>query len=134
MDTIAKVREKLRRFPDARIEETETSITVRPPTHQGFPVGLYVREDHFEVYCEGWHEYFEDEEEAIRCFGFALSTACRLAVTLRGASATSWTLEYRDGDGWQPTSLTALIFVPFWRKKRVVYRYNSLLEAVRDPE
>ena len=131
MDAIAKVRERLQAYPDAVVEEAPSSITVKPSTSDGFPVGLVVSGSAFTVHCEGWHEQFSDEDEAIRCFGFCLSTACRLAVTYRGQTPVSWTLESLDNDEWRPTSVTGLLLVPFWRPKRTVYRSNGLLTPTK---
>lgn len=38
---------------------------------------------------EGWHEAFEQEEEALECVAFGLSAACRLRVDYRGNARDS---------------------------------------------
>ena len=72
------------------------------------------------------HEVFDQEAEALACFAFGLSDRCRLATTYRGRFPVQWTVESREGDAWRPDSTTGLLFVPFWRRKRIEYRSNSV--------
>ncbi len=132
MNAIAKLRERLQRYPNARVEATETSLTVYPPNAEGFPVTLQESPGEYMVTLEGWHEDFTDEGEAIDCVGMALSSRSRLAITYRGNSPVKWALEFFDEGSWRSTSVTGLIFTPFWRTKRLVYHSNTLLDSKPD--
>lgn len=126
MDTIARVKRMLDPRDGVCVESTARSITVEPRTSAGFPVTLEVSGDDYRVYFDGWHENFTDEAEAVECFRFGLSSRCRLVTVYHGTSAVRWTVESHENGAWRPDSTTGLLLVPFWRKKRVVQRSNSL--------
>ena len=90
---------------------------------------MYVDGSDFTVGFEGWHETFLDAKEALNCFAFGLSEACRLEVEFRGRMATKWAVQSLNDGSWVTESEVGLIFIPFWRKKRIVYRQNHLLPA-----
>src|SRR5262245_61109129 len=78
---IEEIREKMARFPDARVEHDTSSITYLPSASDGFIVRLAVEEsngwERYTVYYNGSHEKFTHRGAAIRAFGFGLSTGCR---------------------------------------------------------
>lgn len=43
---------------------------------------------------------------------------------MRGSTACSWTVEGLEDGNWQGDSTTGLVLVPFWRKRRTLYRRN----------
>ena len=129
MDAIGVIKQKLTKYPTTRYTETPTSIEVHPEDPSGFSVGLYVNDDRFIVHFEGWHEHFESQDEALNCFAFGLSEACRLCVVYRGSTPTKWIMEFLREDAWIPDSETGLIFIPFWRARRIFYKQNHLLPA-----
>ena len=112
-----------------RYAETSGSIEVRPADENGFTVGLHEGAGEIVVSFEGWHEHFKAEFEALNCFAFGLSESCRLRVGYRGAMPVSWTVEAARDGTWIPDSKTGLLFVPFWRSKRVRYLQNRWLPA-----
>jgi hypothetical protein len=87
------LKEKLSRHPEIPFVEEGNRIEVGPADETGFAVILEETGDDTTVYFEGWHEDFENLEEAVQCFGFGLSEACRLRVTQRGSSPTGWAVE-----------------------------------------
>jgi hypothetical protein len=127
MNAIARIQQKLERFPQARVRATATSIRVEPSDPDGFAVRLDLARKVHVVSFEGWHEELADEAEAIRCFAFGLSDQCRLIVTYRGNMPTSWTVEWRREGSWHGVSTTGLLWVPFWRRRRVEHKRNRLL-------
>jgi hypothetical protein len=124
MTAIEKIQEKLQRYPALKFTIDGNTISVAPAHDDGFSVYLTERERGFTVGFDGWHEEFEDEEEALSAFAFGLSDECRLKVVQRGGADCSWTVEAREGDDWSGDSTTGLLLTPFWRTKRVVYRRN----------
>ena len=134
MRTIEKIVEKLRKYPQLTYSRDEDSITVDPPTEEGFSVYLTEKDSGFTVGFDGWHEEFEDEAEALDAFTFGLSNCCRIRVTKRGASECKWALEASEDGEWVKYSAVGLIFIPFWRKKSIEYRQNNVILANRYDE
>jgi len=128
MTAIEKIQEKLQRYPVLRSTVDGNTISVAPSHADGFTVYLTERRPGFTVGFDGWHEEFEDEMEALEAFAFGLSGDCRLKVVQRGTTDCSWTVESREGDEWREDSTTGMLLIPFWRKMRVVYRQNRVLE------
>jgi hypothetical protein len=54
LSAIEAIREKLRRYPQLRADETATSITVPPESRDGFPVRLDQHSRGYTVYFAGW--------------------------------------------------------------------------------
>jgi hypothetical protein len=81
------------------------------------------------VYYEGWHDEFDDDEEAIKCFMLGLTPVVRLKVTRRGGTAHKWTVYVDAGRKHEGFSTVALMFFPFWRKGEIVTLQNRWLEA-----
>lgn len=127
MDVIRKIKERLKKYPHAKVETHANSISVLPGSVNGFTVSLVVGQGSYTVSFNGWHEDFKDAEEAIRCFIFGLSSRCRLRESLRGAVACQWTVEYLEKGEWYADSRTGLLLFPFWTKKTTRYLQNSLI-------
>jgi len=104
MNTIIdEIREKMDRFPGARIEYDASSITYFPDTPDGFAVRLVVLEqgrELYSVYYNGSHEEFTHRSSAILAFGFGLSTGCRLRQYSRNNESYRWIVDLQDGGGW----------------------------------
>lgn len=117
------------RHPQISCELEGDRISVEPRTANGFEVWLTGKDDEWIVGCEGWHEHFDSCDSALKCLEYALSGQCRLRVSLRGQFEYCWTLEgLKDGE-WLEISTTGLFFFPFWRKRRIEYRQNTLLDS-----
>jgi len=128
-DPIAEIQARLRKYPQARTHITADSAIVFPTSPTGFEVGFRVGAGTYRVHCWGWHEEFTSSEEALDCFGFALSKACRLKVSTRGGMAYRWELQAEREGRWVGDSVVGLWFFPFWRRLQVTYLQNNLLEA-----
>ena len=85
-------------------------------------------DDSYTVFFEGWHEEFDDSEEALNCLAFGLSKDCRLKEHSRGSTPYKWTVEYLDGDNWEESSTTGTFFFPFWKSKKMRYLQNNLID------
>lgn len=127
MDVIDEVKARLAKYPDVRYSESADSIEVQPSDESGFAVGLRVREGGLTVYFDGWHEEFESEKDALNCFAFGLSKACRLCVVYRGPTPVRWYMEAWEDGFWVQDSEVGSLLVPFWRPKRVVHKQNDLI-------
>lgn len=105
-----------------------STIKVESGTDDGFCIWLTENQSGYTVGFDGWHEEFEDEEEALATFAFGLSDDCRLKVLQRGNMDCAWAVEGKDVNGeWTGDSTTGLLITPFWRKRKIVYRQNHVI-------
>ncbi len=132
MDIIGKIEAKLRKYPQLSYRIEGGTIDVDPATEQGFSEWLTDDEGEIIVGFDGWHTDFQDETEALDCFAWGLSDQCQLKVIMHGSTAYAWVAERKDGSEWRRQSTTALIFVPFWRKRRVEYLQNAIIKMEGD--
>ncbi len=129
MNTIEKIKTKIRQYPDLRYESEVNSISVFPMSEDGFKVSIKVDPDSLTVSFNGWHEKFQSEEEALNCFSFGLSSDCRLREYRRGTFAYKWTVESNDNGEWVEDSTTGLIVFPFWKRQEARYLQNELINT-----
>ena len=102
-------------------------LIVKPESPNGFEVG-YAEDEHFAyVYCSGWHEEFEDAEEAKNCFLNALTDRVRIIVSVRGSYEYKWEYQALENETWKGFGATCLLLVPFWRKANECVKQNNLL-------
>lgn len=134
MNVIEEIKANLQKYPHAKSESNSSSISVFPTSDDGFTVGLTVNQDSYTVSFDGWHENFQDKEEALNCFAFGLSPDCRLKEYRRGNFAYKWIVESKENGGWVEDSTTGLFLFPFWMKKEVRYLQNDLIGAERDAD
>ncbi|RYG32480.1 hypothetical protein EON81_20565 [bacterium] len=125
---VRRISAVLSAYPEAKVEAEELSIYVLPANDEGFTVLMFMENDVFSVYYNGWHQEFEDEETAIGTFMTGLTKQVRLIEVRRGGEAYRWTLETQTGDGWWTVSTTSLPYAPFWKRKRPVVLQNSLVK------
>lgn len=109
---------------DLDVQDTQIAVICQNP--DSFSVTFIATDGGYQVAFDGWHEDFDDVEDALNCFAFGLSEECRLKVVLRGTTECSWTVESWKSDEWEEDSVTGLIFVPFWRPSTVRYYQNKL--------
>lgn len=128
MNAIEQITARLQEYPDAKFESGADFIRVVPASRDGFNVELTASKNDYTVYFNGWHENFEDEEEALNCFAFGLSAACRLKEYRRLNIAYKWTVEYKEADEWIEESTTGMILFPFWGKLEIRYLQNNLVK------
>ena len=129
MDVIKEAKTRLAKYRGVAYNATVDSISVQPQDDDGFSVSLHVRRSEFTVSFDGWHETFQSADEALNCFVFGLSDACRLELELRGRTATKWAVQSQQHGAWVTDSEVGLLLVPFWRRKRIVHRQNRLVPA-----
>jgi hypothetical protein len=129
MSAVERITERLRCHPELACRVSGGTITVEPPTSNGFPVSLTEGAGEWVVAFGGWHEHFTSEEEALSCFAFGLSDRCRLRVHYRGSFPYRWSVEERTEEGWREESTTSLLFFPFWRRERIEYRQNAVIST-----
>ena len=133
MDLIEEIKKRLSKYPDAHYFADASSITVLPNSPEGFSVSLGVNPGGgYTISFDGWHEEFEDKEEALNVFALGLSDECRLQEHRRGAFAHKWTMECLEDGEWTEQSTTGLLLFPFWMKKAVRYLQNDLLHRAND--
>jgi hypothetical protein len=129
MNVIEEIKTKLQNYPHAKFESDDNSVSVFPISDDGFTVGLSVNRDSYTVSFDGWHEDFQDKEEALNCFAFGLSSDCRLKEYRRGKVAYKWVVESKENGEWVEDGTTGLFLFPFWMRKEVRYLQNTLIGA-----
>lgn len=128
VSVIDDIKTRLAKYPDARYEADASSITVFPTAPEGFSVGLTLNSDNsYTVSFDGWHEEFDDADEALNIFSLGLSDECRLRENRRGNFVYRWTVETLEDGRWQEQSTTSLLLFPFWMKRKMRYLQNKLL-------
>jgi hypothetical protein len=131
MNALVRIKEKLALHPEIRYTEERSRIEVQPADSTGFAVGLSEEGSEIVVNFEGWHEHFTSEDKALNCFAFGLSRSCRLQVTYRGVTPVAWRVEFMEGGSWRRAGTTALLLVPFWRRRSVRYFHNEWLKDAK---
>jgi hypothetical protein len=127
MELIEDIKTRLQKYPAAKYECGANYIRVLPNSEKGFTVDLVASRNDFTVHYNGWHEDFDDEEAALNCFTFGLSTQCRLKEFRRWKVAFQWTAQYWDGAAWVEDSTTGLLLYPFWGGLEIRYLQNDLI-------
>lgn len=131
MTAIEEIRARFeRKHPILNFVVQGNSLTVPAFHENGFDVILLESDRDWMVSYDGWHEHFDNKEDALGCFGFAFSEKCRLKVFLCGDSPYKWTVETIENGNWTEMSTTGLIPFTFWRRKKVVYKQNSLPNGI----
>jgi len=123
-DWRAQAIERLAPLDGFDVDVGEEIVTVTCHNPESFVVRIWWDGDEFQTGFDGWHEHFDDLDDALDHFVLGLSGICRLKVITRGQTECSWTAQIRQGDGWVDVSKTGLIFIPFWRQARIDYRHN----------
>lgn len=123
MDNLAGLKTRLdrRTIP---YELIDGGLRVLAKSDAGFDVSIKLHGDGCSVELGGWHEEFEDLDDGANCFVWALSSACRLAVTRRGFDH-KWTMQSRRDDAWVDDSTTGLLFFPYFLRGQTRYLQNE---------
>lgn len=127
MNAIEIIKEKLKKYPQLIYSIEDNYIKIEPPDDTGFSVWMSDHNPGYTIGYDGWHEEIEHLDEALEAFVFGLSTQCRLKVIQRGNIDCAWTLEYKVDNNWIEDSSTNLFFVPFWKKKNIIYKQNNII-------
>jgi hypothetical protein len=114
VSAIERLVARLGRMDSITFRREGTSLRVFPVDEHGFEVVLTEHDGSYTVSFDGWHEDFLTEEEAVECFAFGLTDACRLHRWSRGGSVYRWTVEAKTEDGWVPGSTTGLLLFPLF--------------------
>lgn len=130
LSAVEQIRQRLQRYPHVQVTGTPTAITALPVSADGFPVTFDEHGDRYTVSFAGWHEEFDSQEEALSCFAFGLSEACRLRVLTRGSSAYRWIVQHFKDGHWHDDSETGLLVFPFWRRRHERYLQNHVTPVI----
>ncbi|HJR57488.1 MAG TPA: hypothetical protein VJ798_13010 [Rhizomicrobium sp.] len=123
------IEEKFKSHPEARYSRDGSSITVQSKEAHGFPVSYSFNDGRHAVSYLGWHEEFEDQDEALDCFAFGLSKKCRLQVWKKGHFPYKWVVEVKDSEGnWKEDSRTGLLLFPYWKGTTITSLQNDLMK------
>lgn len=126
---IPRIKEKLLKYPNVSYTTAEDSLKIPAQSPSGFEVAIRERGGNYTVSFEGWHEDFADEEEAIKCFGFGLSTACRLRVFRCLGFDYKWQVLIQKNGEWVADSETGLLFPAFLFPKTQRDLENNIIAA-----
>jgi hypothetical protein len=126
---ISRIKEKLQKYPHVTYRTKEGFLEIPAQTPTGFQVWIRERGGNFTVGFEGWHEEFTDEEAALKCFAFGLSTACRLRVFRCLSLDYKWQVLVQENGEWIADSETGLLFPTFWLPKKQRDLHNAIISA-----
>ena len=96
---------------------------------KGFRVWLQERSGGCTVGFEGWHEEFTDEDAALNCCAFGLSTACRLRVFRCRGTDYKWQVLHQVDGRWVADSETGLFVFTFWLPREQRELQNDIINA-----
>jgi uncharacterized ParB-like nuclease family protein len=117
--TISQLVEKMSsKYPSLRYSVTDHDLAVTAQTPTSFDVTFHGDSGAYSVSFGGWHEDFQDDDEAARCFLFGLSRDCRLRVLRRGRMDYKWVVQHQVDGRWCDESTCGLLFIPFWLPKQ----------------
>jgi hypothetical protein len=106
----------------------DESLTILPNSENGFEVNFYEHGESFTVGFAGWHDTFENFEDALECFTLGLSNNCRLLVTSRGTVSYHWRVETLSNNVWSRYSILGdIIPIPFWKRKKIRILQNNYI-------
>jgi hypothetical protein len=133
---IGEIIGKMAKFPGARVEHDDCSVTYLPDTPTGFVVRLVVMErtraqERYSVYYAGSHEEFDRSDIAILQFGLGLSTGCQVREFSRGGSTYRWVVDLKNGIVWKPDWEIVRLSIglwQFWRHPVVRCLQNRLID------
>lgn len=130
-DPITLLKARLAKHPQVAYEIADRTIDIQPIDARGFRASLVEHESglRYTVAFEGWHQDFGDPAEALRCITLGLSPTGRLQVWSRGPVDYRWTFEQRRGTDWVTVSTSGVVLFPFWRRVRMRYLQNRILEG-----
>lgn len=126
MDVLKAALDILCQYPGLQYSTAPNAVHVDAPNPNGFPVSLEVDTQGFKVSLAGWHETFQEAEDALECFAFAFSRKCRIHVVSRGNTDCAWTLQFREGNTWNGDSTVGTPNYRVWRAKEERYLHNIL--------
>lgn len=126
---ISRIKEKLQKYPHVTYTTTEGHLEIPAQSPTGFSVWIHEGPDGCTVGFDGWHEEFTDADEALNCFAFGLSTACRLRVFSREGTDYMWQVLHKVDGQWVADSETGLVVFPFWREGVQRDLQNDIISA-----
>jgi len=126
---ISRIKEKLQKYPRVTYTTKEGFLEIPAQTPTGFRVWIQERSGDFTVGFEGWHEEFTDEDAALKCFAFGLSTDCRLRVFRCLSTDYKWQVLIQVDGHWVADSETGLLFPTFWLPKKQRDLQNDIINA-----
>jgi hypothetical protein len=127
MNTIEKVVDILRGFPEIPYEFREDAIRVLKRLDNGYEVALLIQPQGYTVCLAAWHMEFGKEYDAVGTFFAGLTDQYRLEVFSCGNVDYRWRIQYREVNGWRNGSVLRIFSHPLWKRKRVRYLQNDWL-------
>jgi hypothetical protein len=123
----SRIIERLRQHPEIACTTRDGYLEVPPRDSSGFCVWVQENADGWTVGFEGWHEEFDDPNEAIECFAFGLSNECRLQVTRCCGFDYRWQLQHLVEGAWRFKSEVRLLFPTLLLPKKTRILQNLAL-------
>ena len=123
---IEEIRFRLTQYPHVIAQEGGNTISVSP--EGGFKVWAVDQGDEYTVGFDGWHEHFDDMNDAIHCFAWGLSTKCRLKVVSKGGEPCRWTAQVLINGEWLDESTVGSVLTKFWKSSEESYLHNTIIQ------
>jgi hypothetical protein len=126
---ISRIKDKLQKYPHITYTSTEGHLEIPAQSPTGFCVRIHERADGYTVGFDGWHEEFTDADEALNCFAFGLSSACRLRIFSHCGADYKWQVLHKVDGQWVVDSETGLFVFPFWQESVQRDLQNDIINA-----
>ena len=111
-------------------KDADKILQIEAPSAAGCSVWIVKDDDEWTVGLgEGWHDHFETEAQAVECCLQGCTGKIREVTKYRGNVPYHWSAQVQIDGQWQTVSTTGMLFFPFWRRKRVEYRTNPVIDA-----
>ena len=129
--TLQKIISKVHKYHSVRYDIVDNTISLTTPEDKGFGVRFEVGNKEFIVSADQWHTHFDiaEEEDALGCFAFLLSDACRLRIEYQKEEPIKWTIQSFENGKWVDDSSTGRFNFRFWQTTRVQYFQNTLIKS-----
>jgi hypothetical protein len=130
MNPVEELERKLHARPEVSYRRDGDLIFVEPVGQRGFRIGLGPGEGGWLVgFGEGgFHERFDDPEDALSFVAFGLSQDCRLREINLPLLHRSL-VERRDGEAWRLVYEAGTLRLPFMRRFQQGVFQNSLIPS-----
>lgn len=128
-DALQRLDAFLADHPHLTVVREDGSLTVRGKEAGGFDVHMLDDGRVATIFAGGWHEHYNDAEQAAATFMWLLTPKTKIVLSFRGRSQIGWKLQW-DEDGKWMTGGRGTILLPFlfWGPKREETFQNRLLD------
>lgn len=124
----ALVETHLEKHPSLTVSRSAGRVKVQAPPGDGFDVELVDDGAEATIYAGGWHDHFNDPDEAAATFMWLLTATTRIVLRFRGKHQIGWRLEWFSEGKWVSHGFgRILVPVGLWLPVTEVIQQNNLV-------